>query len=461
MKLKVFLFFSIFSIALFAQDKTVVIKLENDSHLLNDIDFGKNGFVISTGNYIIGDIVKSAYNLNYFKNNLEFDETVMLKKELSQGNQFKGSIISFNGIYLYYIEQDMDGYKKKLGHHITQINLETKNRKEYFIDNSKISGRIGFEFCDDNYFCALSIDNKKGIINGQPFYNLTKFRHSDFEKSELTLQLPSVKYNNKTKSFWTFLDQYEDLIYLSRKEIQLKSDEHFYHIIALNKKDGSISKQWRIPFSIKPNYFLPSSNLSNDYRSGTQFYTGFGLLNDSYSKKRKEGFVKFYKPDAFGSLKLDLESNTIYIYGYNFEGEKKFELIQTFPEDLVRDINSIKDNLHGSKILSIKVLDNHLKVNLSLVSERSRMRRDSYILSKTGEFVKMMTTKNTQDFKRKGPYKAIEGFIDNEKVLTFLKEREKVKNGKEVKLSVLKRSKHWDIIREVKEGKIILYSFKK
>lgn len=486
MKLKIFFAFSILSVSLFAQYKTAVIKLENNDYSLRSIDFAKNGFVICTGKFVIEDTPKTNYNLYYFKNNLENNDLTTVVHGLSSENQYKGSVMSLDGNYLYHIAQDMDGTKSFFGQDITQINLKTETQKKYRIKQSKIKGNVEFEFCDNNYFYALGIGYEKDqngkIIEGLPFYAITKFKHESFEKSVIILQLPNTGYNNKTKCFWKYLGHDDNFIYMYRKKLHFKSGRHVYYFIALDKKDGSLSKQWDIPFSIRPNYIQPSSNISLDYRLGTLFYTGFEFLNNFYSKKGKNGYIKFPRPGAFGSAKVDFESNTIYIYGvygnkkysredachqgiyiygYNFEGEKKFETTQDFSDSLIKEFSSVKEDIHSMNLISLDVYDNHLALGITLGHNKRITQRKKIILSRTGKFIKIATTDFSHKSETKESYAIVKDLIDNEKVLDFIKEKEMSNNVDEGNLTILKTSKYWDILKEVKQDSIVLYSFEK
>lgn len=472
-KIILFYFVLSFSFSMLSQVNSAEVELEKGSELLDYINLGDKGFIIKTGKQSAAYSKKLNWKVYYFNNDLNLIYSKPIEKEQLDTRSNNPILASKTGNYFYHEEfKIITSFGAGQGHFtqikndnsVKQFDIKYKDYKEFSIENS---------FVDDYFYNILCVKeektSKKEIKNK---YILYRFDHDEFKRTELVLDLPEIiEEDNIVKTSWEFSDHDEKSIYMIRKDLNFESGNHMYYVAVLNKSDGKILNQFKLNFSISPKHIRPSNNNIEILGANYSSLKDFSIRTTSSDPKAISYF--HHESRAFGNLKLDLEKRKAYVYGlygdkefknlgsvykgyyiqgYNFDGEKEFEVLKGLPESLAKESGFSLHNIPYQRLLFFKVFDEFLELSID-------SKKQGYIIrfSTTGEYIKTIVSNPERKNKNEKPYKLFTELITFNGIEDFLKTR----NPSMSALKIFKMGKDRDILYENQSDKLIFYSFPK
>ncbi|MEP5340177.1 MAG: hypothetical protein ABJL44_11275 [Algibacter sp.] len=478
MKFKIVLILTLVSFSLFAQHKAAEIELEKGCMLLDFLDLGENGFIIKTGKEKAAYSKKLKWEVHYFDNDLNLIYTMPIKKDQLDTRSDNPILASHSGDYFYHEEFKITTSFGAGKGHFTQIKKD-KSVKTHDVKYKDYKGKsIEKAFVDDDYYNMLCVEEeKKSKKNKNPkkTYTLYKFGHVEFNRTEVILDLPQIiEEEGISKTFWEFSDQKENFIYMHRKDLNFESGNHTYHVVALNKSDGKIANQFQLNFSIGLKHIRPSNNNIEIFGAHYSSLNDFSFETVGTGESSRGYF--HHRLSAFGKLKLDLDQQKAYVFGlygdkefknigsiyqgyyiqgYNFNGEKEFEVLKGLPQNLAKESGFKVHNIPHQRVLALKVFEENLELSISS-KKQSYMTR----FSNSGEYIKTVNVKPLRKIKNEKPNREILELISSEDVKVFLDKRKPSKRPGEDDLFIFNRKKNTDILFEKKDDKLIFYSFR-
>ncbi|MEW4922478.1 hypothetical protein [Algibacter sp. 2305UL17-15] len=477
MSFRIILFLLLGSFSLFAQNSTAEVALDKSCVLLNFIDLGENGFIVKTGKEKAAYSKKLKWQVHYFDNDLNLIYSMPIKKDQLDTGSGNPILASRSGDYFYHEEFKITTSFGAGKGHFTQIKKD-KNIKTHDVKYKDYKGKsIENSFVDDDYYNMLCVEKeKKSRKNKNPkkTYTLYQFDHAEFNRTEVILDLPQIiEEDDIDKTSWEFSDQKGGFIYMSRKDLNFESDNHTYHVVALNKSDGKIANQFTLNFSIGSKHIRPSNNNIEIFGARYSSLGDFSLKTVGTGTSSRGSF--HHRLSAFGKLKLDLDSQKAYVFGlygdkefkrigstyqgyyikgYNFNGKKEFEVLKGLPQNLAKESGFKVHNIPHQRILHFNVFKEYFELSINS-KKQSYMTR----FSNSGEYIKTVNVKPLRKIKDEKPYRVISELISSEDVKGFLETKKPIKRNSKSKINILKRKKGWDILYNILDEKIVFYSF--
>jgi hypothetical protein len=376
-----------YNFLIFAQNKTTVIELSEKEDYIQTTYLEDNGFITITGKYN-----QSKKNLNaklsYYSSALDliWEKTIEKKQGFKNYQIMNDYVVATpDGGIVYYIEC-LDGSSSRGAnkYRLTQIN-KAGNVKTFSINNTKDFGENQhIIFCDKNYLYFLA--SIYGNENEQKYKNddkivLNRYSNIDFTHKSIELQLPDIE-NVKNTSFWFFVGNSENKIFLSTKCVEMGEIEKIqYNMVTVNS-EGTVLNNFVIDATLKEDVTLkdarirPSTNIKSFYNSKLQFE------NDFESRMSNSSNQILYKPltGAFGNIIY--RNSNFYIYGlsglYSFgKGmAKQYNGYFIFQYDSVGNVikkiqAKVSDELYKEGFFRIHGMPNERNISFLIEPDRS------------------------------------------------------------------------------------------
>jgi hypothetical protein len=347
----------------FSQSESLKIQLTRSSKILNLIKLDNQGFILKTGKDIPNS-KKLDWTLSYYNKDLSLNWSVKIKKNQINKRLRNHIILSPNFETIFHIEERAYNNTQynplnKTSYFITQINnkgdtsiIDLKGFKEW-------EGEIQNIFCNNNFLYFLIEEEVSQAVDDSQNFALIRLDNKTHITTRIPLELPIT---NKESSLWTFSDNTENQIVLSRK-FRDKCE-----IINLDN-DGNKVSTLTLPYDLTVKT-VPSVNVESNIFS----YYHYNL--ESYFKEGKSNYGSVRKRGGYGDIILDLENENYYAYGllgdkdktnyktsgiylnkYDLKGQLIWSKTNKFPSNLLKNnlfIDGYTKSPNDYRILSLK-----------------------------------------------------------------------------------------------------------
>src|SRR5690349_2705159 len=262
--MKNFIFTVILSLSLplwsIGQGKEFSIPLGKDESFVDRIHLGEKGFII-----------KTTERLLYYTAGCELIWEKRPKVNYSSWEST--TVAAADGATVYNIDAHSNILKKP--HYITQIKKDGQVKEFSFEPSREFGKELIAIFCDNEnlYYLALDASKEK---KKQEIAVLNRFSGTDMSHQRIVLALPEKK-----DSYWYYLGQYNQTMFLANKSIEVQQAENTITVIGFNR-EGSVVKNFSMTYSPDKKFNRPAINNTAPTKGWTELSNNdFGTRTSS------------------------------------------------------------------------------------------------------------------------------------------------------------------------------------